>query len=423
MRSAPRMNRTEPPSSVAQATPGSSTARRTSASVASDRGRTVMAPEISAGALRAVRHAYHGRAWIGSPTNSGAPACSRSTPTACPPSRPEVDLRARIGAVMRNSVTQNAVALYASQFLLTIVPLITLPWIARALGAAELGEVVFVQSFGWVLAAIGEYGFRFSGTRAIARVRDDPERLAGTVADIMGAKLLLTGVVTVIALLALVTVSRFREDPVLLLYGWLLGVSQGFDPLWYFAGVERLRLTAAMEAAVRLLTAAAIIALVHDPGQGNVVLAIWACGLALSSFGLIAVMYRAVPLRRPSLHGARAALREGWALFVNSAAITLYTAATVFLLGFVATNPQLAIFGAAERIVRAGLRTLSPVTSAAFPRVTYLLEAGREDRAQRLSTIATGALVAFGAAAGGGLFLLAPFIVDLLLGPGYERSV
>ena len=46
--------------------------------------------------------------------------------------------------------------------------------------------------------------------------------------------------------------------------------------------------------------------------------------------------------------------------------MSLYTAGTVFLLGVVATNAQLAIFGAAERIVRAALRALSPGRAAAL---------------------------------------------------------
>jgi PST family polysaccharide transporter len=334
-----------------------------------------------------------------------------------------VSLRARIAAVLGNRITQNAVALYASQFLLTIVPLITLPWIARALGAVELGVVVFVQSFGWVLGAIGEYGFRLSATRTVARVRDEPERLARAVADVMGAKALLAGVVTLLALAALVLVPRFREDPVLALYGWLLGVMVGLDPLWFFAGVERLRMIAAMEAAVRVLTALAIIVLVQDPGDGKLVLAIWVGGYALSSLGMIALMYRAVAPRRPVISGALRALREGWSLFLNSAAITLYTGGTVFLLGSVASNAQLAIFGAAERVVRAALRSLTPVSSAVFPRVTYLLENGRTDRAQRLSVIALGALTAFGAIAGAALFALADVVVDVLFGPGFEGAV
>src|SRR5919107_1556385 len=178
----------------------------------------------------------------------------------------------RLRALLRNRIAQNTIALYASQLLLGLVPLVTLPWIAGALGAAEFGAVLYTQSFAWLLAMVGEYGFRLSGTRAVARVRDDPERLARTVAGIQGAKLLLAGAATVLALLALAVVPRFREDPGLLALGWLLGIAQGFDPQWYFAGVERLRLTAAMEAVVRVLTAVAIIVLIHDPGQGKVVL-------------------------------------------------------------------------------------------------------------------------------------------------------
>ena len=334
-----------------------------------------------------------------------------------------MSLRARIGAAMRNRIAQNTMALYASQLLLGLVPLVTLPWIARALGAAEFGEVVYTQSFAWLLAMVGEYGFRLSGTRAVARVREDPERLAETVAGIQGAKLALAGVSTVLALVALMLVPRFREDPGLLALGWLLGTVQGFDPLWYFAGVERLRFTAAMEATVRVLTAVAIIALIHEPGQGKAVLAIWCAGLGLSSFGLMAIMYASVPFRRARIAASVAALREGWSLFVNSAAISIYTSGTVFLLGFVASNAQLAIFGAAERVIRAALRALSPITAAAYPRVTFLLESRRVDRAQRLSAIALAALAGLGTVSAIAIIVLAPAIVDFLFGAGFEGVV
>ena len=331
-------------------------------------------------------------------------------------------LRGRLGTLAGSRVAQNAAALYASQFLLAIVPLITFPWIARALGPAELGEVAFVQSFGWLVATVGEYGFRFSGTRAVARVRDDPDRLAETVAGVMGAKLMLTGVVTLISLAAYALVPRFQDDPVLLLFGWLLGVFQGLDPLWYFAGVERLRLTAGFDSAMRILTAAAIIAFIHEPGQGNLVLAIWTAGFMVSSLTLTAIMYRSVRPLPPRLGRAAAALREGRALFANTAATSLYTAATVFLLGIVATNVQLGIFAAAERIVRAAIRSLSPIQSAVFPRVSYLLEGGDEDRAQRLSTLALAALTAIGLATGGFLFVLSDVIVDVLFGDELEGA-
>jgi PST family polysaccharide transporter len=325
--------------------------------------------------------------------------------------------------VMRSRIAQNAAALFASQFLLAVLPLITLPWLARVLGASELGEVLYVQSFAFLLAILGEYGFRLSATRSIARVRDDRERLAGTVAGVMGAKLILIGGVTALSVLALALIPRFREEPVLLLFGWAMAVVQGFDPLWFFAGVERLRLTAGMEASSRLLTAVAIIALVREEGQGVLVLAIWTAGLGLSTGVLTILMYRQVPLRPPRLRGSLTTLREGWSLFANTAAVSMYTTGTLFLLGFVVSNAQLAIFGSAERIVRAALRGLSPIGAAVYPRVAYLLEAGRADRAQRLSSLALGALFGIGLLMALALILLAPLIVDALFGPGFEATV
>ena len=122
-------------------------------------------------------------------------------------------LRARIGAAMRNRIAQNTIALYASQLLLGLVPLVTLPWIARALGAAEFGEVVYTQSFAWLLAMVGEYGFRLSGTRAVAGCARTRSGWPGHVAGIQGAKLMLAGVSTLIALLALAARAALPRGP------------------------------------------------------------------------------------------------------------------------------------------------------------------------------------------------------------------
>src|SRR5687767_14049571 len=93
------------------------------------------------------------------------------------------------------------------------------------------------------------------------------------------------------------------------------------------------------------------------------------------------------------------------------------------MLGFVASNAQLAIFGAAERVIRAALRALRPIMAAAYPRVTFLLESRRVDRAQRLSVIGLAALTASGTVTAIAIVVLAPAIVDLLFGEGFEGVV
>src|SRR3954453_5456307 len=109
------------------------------------------------------------------------------------------------------------------------LPILTLPWLAHALGPAELGRVLFVQSASFLLAMLIEYGFGLSATRELARERTDPDRLARTVADVQGGKLALVGLVTVLSLPLLPLIPDFRDDPRLAVFAWVLAVLQGLN--------------------------------------------------------------------------------------------------------------------------------------------------------------------------------------------------
>src|SRR5918992_2734801 len=100
-------------------------------------------------------------------------------------------MRARIRSALRHPVTVNAAALYAGQFAIAVLPLVVLPYLARVLGPAQLGVVVFVQYFSFLVGALLEYGFGLSATREVARTRADPDAMAATVAGVVGAKALL----------------------------------------------------------------------------------------------------------------------------------------------------------------------------------------------------------------------------------------
>jgi PST family polysaccharide transporter len=332
-----------------------------------------------------------------------------------------VTLRRLISAA-RHPIAQNAAALYAVQFVLTVLPIVTLPWLAHALGPSEFGVVVFVQSFSFLLSILVEYGFGLSATRAVARERGDREALTRTVAGVQGAKLTLIAVVTVAAAAALALVPRFRAQPELLAFAWVLAVLQGANCGWFFTGVERMRINAAVEVSVRLAGAAAIIALVRHRGDGMVVLWIWTLSAAASLAVTSAIMYRTVPFRRPAVEARRDALRVGWPLFIATASVSLYTSATVFLLGLVVSSAQLALFSAAERVVRASMRATGALGAATYPRVSFLINSGRHDRAQRLSVLSLAALTTLGTITATLLIVLAPWIVRVFLGPQFAAA-
>ena len=62
-------------------------------------------------------------------------------------------------------MARDAAVLYVAHALALLVPLATIPYLARVLGPHAWGLVVFSQSLGAWLALVIEYGFDLSGTR------------------------------------------------------------------------------------------------------------------------------------------------------------------------------------------------------------------------------------------------------------------
>lgn len=319
-------------------------------------------------------------------------------------------------------ILHNAIALYAVQASAFLLPLITLPYLARVLGPDGWGVVVFAQSYSIWLALLLHYGFAFSATRSVAQHRDDPGRLAEIVRGVQGAKVLLLAAVVAIGLLSWWFVPLFRAHPGHFVWAWVGAVGFGFTPLWYYQGTERLRGAAALDVAARAIATAGILLFVRNPADGWMVLALRAAADLSSTSFLTWRMYRRVAPLAIRVGDALQALREGWPLFVFSSAASAYTHANAFVMGLMAVPREVSFFGAGERVVRAGSTLLSPLSQAIYPRVSHLAahDAAEAGRLIKRSLIP---FVGMGLGLGVALFVSAPLLTRIAFGPGYESTV
>jgi PST family polysaccharide transporter len=315
-------------------------------------------------------------------------------------------------------------ALSSIQVALFIVPLVTLPYLARVLGEDALGAVLYAQSTAWLLGVLVEYGFNPSGARAVAAARDDRVARGRIAAGILGAKGLLAGGASVVMLAALATITKLRESPELLLLAWATAVAYNLSPTWwYFVGVERVRRAALIELGGRFAAAGLTFAFVRDEGDGWRFLALWAVTTVLSSLLVNTLMYRDIPFAWPRWSDAISALREGWMLFVGFAAVSMYTAGNIVLIGLFVPSAQVAHFAAAERVIRAMTRFVAPLVNSVYPRMAYLVATDAWARALRLRRASVWAVGGFGVTGAAALWALAPPIVKILYGSEFEESV
>jgi len=328
----------------------------------------------------------------------------------------------QIRKVLSSRIAQNAAALYAVQMLSYTMPLLTLPYLARVLEPSSLGLVAFSQSFAGWLSVVGEYGFGYSATRSIARVRDRKEAVAGIVMSTMGAKALLIGGMILATLVATPALQVFRHQPALAGWALLIAVAWTLGPMWYFQAIEKTWFMALVEGASRLVQLFGILLFVRSPQDAWIALAAQGLSSAVSAAIQLIVMYRAVPFRMPTLALSWVALKVSWNLFLTRASDNLYTSSGSLLLGIMTGPVQVAYFANGDKLVRPAISIIWPITQAIYPRISNLMRHDASS-AMRLSRIALMVTTGMGLV---GMLLtlaLAPWAVHLLFGEKYVSTI
>jgi PST family polysaccharide transporter len=285
---------------------------------------------------------------------------------------------------IRHPVSQNALAMQATQAAILIVPLVTLPYTSRVLGSDGFGLVAFAQSLSFMLGVVVQWGFEPWASREVAVAREDRGRLSALAAQITGARLILSVGALAVAAVVCITSKATRGSPEFMAMAWLAAASTGLNPMWFFLGRERMRLSAVIALALRVAGAVLTFVLVHDRGDAWIVMALFTGAAVLTAAINTARMFRKVDTRRPRLRPSYRAVRDSAPLFAGTAGRSLYTAMNVVLLGFFVSRTDVAHFSAAERVIRSCAVLLSPVAVVMYPRVTHLYSAGRPGRALRL---------------------------------------
>jgi PST family polysaccharide transporter len=152
------------------------------------------------------------------------------------------------------------------------------------------------------------------------------------------------------------------------------------------------------------------------------VLALQAVFAAVALAVLTVWLGREVAFRKPELSAGLRTLREGGSLFACRAWSGLYIQGNALILSALAGPIVVSFFGGAERVIRAAINLLQPLTQAFLPRVAYLRSANPQ-AASRMIRRALLGVTLLGAVMGLTALVAAPLLVRVLLGEGYEPAV
>ena len=316
----------------------------------------------------------------------------------------------------------NVIALYGMQVCTYILPVITFPYLARVLGPSGLGAVVFSQAIGTIIIIAVEYGFDVSATRETSRLSNDRHRLSELVAGVLGAKLVLAGVCVCGALIARPYTLHIAPSPALFWSSVAWAIGQGVNMLWYFQGLERMRVSSGLDIGGKVLATLSIFLVVHKASDGWKVMAAQALGCLVSHAATVWMAYREVGFRWPTPALVGSALRLGWAMFLFRAAQSLITTVNGLILGIFASPAALGMYAGAEKIVRVPQQAIWPLNQALYPRLSHKVHHDANSAA-RIVRLSLAAQTGLGVLCTTALFFAAPVLVRIILGPAFESCV
>lgn len=324
--------------------------------------------------------------------------------------------------LFKHKLTQNIFLLYGVQFSKYLLPLFTIPYLARVLGPTSLGLLFIAQAYVVYIGMLVEYGFNIAGTGEVARYRHQPDKLIDFLAGVMGAEFLLVLCGIGLTFVVQQWIPSFKSHPTILWAGMFWMLTQALSPIWYFAGLERLGFVALMDMSVRILYSLGIIVFIKSPEDAWKVLGIQGVASSLSMVIMLILVYREVPFRFPTKSLICQALKKGWTMFLFVSADKLYKTASAFILSIFVSPKIVGYYAGADKFAQVMPEFLNPITQAFYPKLSNLahhspLKAAKLARVGIIITTVLGCAIAIA------VYITAPLLVRFLLGAEFEASV
>jgi PST family polysaccharide transporter len=302
--------------------------------------------------------------------------------------------------------------------------LILLPLLTRALGVTGYGELGFCIAFIGYFVLFVEWGFGLGASQQIAIYRDDKHKRSQIFWDVFASKFFLACIGAVVLLIATYFLAIVRPHALLLWLVYLSVIAMVFAPSFYYQGMEKLEGMFLINLVIRFASLPIIFLLVQDIND-----IAWAIGIQSGALLLAALINFMVLLQSrslmwvcPSKNGVIESLKSNFPLFLSSASAGIFSSSVVVILGLVSGSLAVGYFVGALNLIKACQGLLAPLSQVMFPRLSHLFQHDRDEAIAALKKVfllQSSITLLMTVIA----FTLAPFILPMLMGQGFDHSV
>ena len=303
-----------------------------------------------------------------------------------------------------------------------LINFITFPYVARVLGVERIGLINFVDNTVNYFLLFATMGVGLLGVREIAAVKEDKKRRDQVYSSVLALNLLFTLVSLGIYLLCVVTIPKLCQYDELFYIGTAKILFTVFLVEWFFTGVENFRYITLRSILIKVLYIISVFLFVRDTSDYRLYFILTVGVVVLNA--LINQLYirEFVRVRWNNIQLFKY-LKQNVTLGIYTLMTSMYLTFNVMYLGLVSNNTEVGYYTTAFKLYSVVLGFFTAFTNVMLPRMSSLLANGEKDRFQELvnrsfSVMSTCCIPLILCS-----MIMAPQIVYILSGPGYEGAI
>lgn len=305
------------------------------------------------------------------------------------------------------------------QLLTFFVPLITVPYVSRVLGAENVGIYSYTYSIVYIFMLFGMLGINNYGSRTIARVRDDKDELSKTFFSIYFFQLIINILALVIYFAYVLLIDPSYKTIYFIQAIFLISIC--FDINWFFFGLEKFKITITRNLIIKILSVILIFILVKDKSDLNIYTFIMSFSTLLSQVFLFIILPKYIIFKKVKFKEIFSHFKEVLYLFIPVLAFSIYKVMDKTMIGLFSSMTQVAYYEYAEKLMNIPTAIISALGIVMLPHMSYIMGNDKEnykktifDSMKLVSKLSTIMCL--------GLILISSDAVKVLFGNEFEES-
>ncbi len=303
----------------------------------------------------------------------------------------------------KRSVKKNFFYQFGYQVLISLLPFVTSPYIARVLGAEQIGIYSYAFSTVTFFILFANLGIANYGNRIVAQNRDNKKKLNKEFSSLFYLHTLLS---IVVMLFYVIYVLLFIEtNKIIAIIQMIFIIANLIDISWLFFGEEDFKSPTIRNAIIKILNCALIFVLVKKQQDLYIYTLIMAIGTLCSQIILWPFAFKYVKLVKTSFKEIFKHTKKMLALFGAALAIAIYSYMDKLMLGKMNMLDQLGYYENGWKLIEFPCGFIMALGTVMLPKMTDLITKNKDKEVKRyieksmyISMIAASA-ISFGIAA------------------------